>query len=163
MLEVIVTKMCLIKVSPKISQGFLQTAWKFILSFFYWPFYHKNQVHGSHHAPSGIFQKSHNFSFSYLHMELGSGLIFENTSTLANFNSRIKLDFTKRNVFANYTPSKRNTRKTIPWWYCEHQIYVSCKLIDMQNVTKPWSNSCLQNWKVASEKRFQQDLTSINF
>ena len=47
-------------------------------------------------------------------MKLGSGLIFENTSTLANFNSRIKLDFTKQNVFANYTPSKRNTRKTIP-------------------------------------------------
>ena len=31
---------------------------KFILNFFHWEFYHKDQVHDFHHAPQNIFHKS---------------------------------------------------------------------------------------------------------
>ena len=46
------------RLSPEISQALLQTTLNFILNVFHLEFYYKNQVHGSHHAPSNIFHQS---------------------------------------------------------------------------------------------------------
>ena len=68
---------------------------KLFLNFSHLKSYHKNQVHGSHHAQSNIFQQEcHNLNLSYLHMEPESGLIFKNISSLANLNSRTKFEVT---------------------------------------------------------------------
>ena len=65
---------------------------KFFLNFSHLKSYHKNQVHGSHHAPlNRFFKKYHNFNLSYLHMESESGLFFNNISNLANLNSQTKI------------------------------------------------------------------------
>ena len=56
--KVIFTKICFIKFSLEISQELLPTTLNFILNFFNLELYHKNQFHGSHHAPSNIFHKS---------------------------------------------------------------------------------------------------------
>ena len=79
--------MCFTKFSLEKSQELLQTTLNFILSFSHLKSYHKNQVHGSHHAPSNIFHKSVIILiFHILHIKPESGLIFKNTSTLANLN-----------------------------------------------------------------------------
>ena len=97
MLYVILNKMCFTIFSPKISQELLQTTLKFILHFFHWELYHKNQVYGSHHAPSNTFHKSV-IILSYLHIDPESTLIFKNITSVANLESLAKFEFTNQNL-----------------------------------------------------------------
>ena len=56
-------------------------------------FYHKNQVHGSYHAPSNMLYKiAIILTFQYLHMEPEASLIFKIKSSLANLNSGTKFE-----------------------------------------------------------------------
>ena len=56
--KVIVTKMCLTKLSSEICHKLLQTMLNFILNVFHLQFYYINQVHGFHDVPSNTFHQS---------------------------------------------------------------------------------------------------------
>ena len=46
------------EVLTEISEELLQTTLNFVLNFFHLEFYHKKQVHGSHHAVLNVYHKS---------------------------------------------------------------------------------------------------------
>ena len=87
LLKVIFTIMCLTKFSPKISPELLQTTLNFILHIFsFVTLSQKSRLWFPTSTVKYISQECHNCNFSYLHMELESGLIFKNVIILANLN-----------------------------------------------------------------------------
>ena len=73
-----VTKKCFTQFSPEVSQELLERKLKFIVHFFCWEFYHRNQIHGPHHAPpifKYISQENLSIKFTYLYIEPKPALI----------------------------------------------------------------------------------------
>ena len=86
-------------------------------------------------------------------MESESGLIFKKISSLANFNSRTKFKFTFNFLHIKLIGKGIQEKIYFNNIVSINQTYISRKLSDTENTTKPGSNLWLWKCQIVSEER----------